>query len=264
MKDINLIKIANEISRYINEIKVEKDLSKVIGFHSGDTTRLIDKKSEEYIFELFKNTGFKFRFVSEESGVVEEENYDYTAVIDPLDGSMNFVLDVPWYSVSVALYDNNGKEMLDSIAGFVVHIPSNTIYSYDEKSAYINGQVFKPYESSYPIILTYFDKEVLDKIVKIFSLLDNFHEYKIRSLGSSSLDMILLCIGKAYMFLDLRGKIRNVDISASSNFCSRLNIIPIDLMGKKINTKIDNVYKIKEIIMSRDEKLLKNIYSIFS
>lgn len=260
---ISLNKIAIEVSKYINEIKDEKDLSKIIGIHSGDTTRLIDKRSEEYIFELLRNTGLKIRFVSEESGVINKENYDYTAVIDPLDGSTNFLLDIPWYSVSVALYDKNANGILDSVAGFVVHVPYNKVYSYDEKYAYIDGEIFRVYDNSTlpKVILTYFDDRGLDKALKI---LDSVKGYKIRSLGSASLDMILVCTGKAYMYFDIRGKLRNVDISASSNFCKHLNLIPTTLTGSKINSGIDDIYKIDEIILSRDQDLMKRIFSFFS
>ncbi|WP_338603509.1 inositol monophosphatase family protein [Sulfolobus tengchongensis] len=263
--NFNLDKIAIEISKFINEIKDEKDIDKVVGFHSGDTTRLIDKKSEDYIFELLNSTGYKFRFVSEESGVVNTENYEYTALIDPLDGSNNFVMGVPWYSVSVAVYDKNAKGILDSIGGFVSHILLDKIYAYDDKRAYLNGiplqseEVSK--ELSSKVIITYFEDKEIDKVLRI---LPNIQGYKIRSFGSASLDMILVCTGKAYMYFDIRGKLRNVDIAASSNFCKRLNLVPTNLNGKEIFTGIDDIYRINEIILSRDSNLMKKIYSIFS
>ncbi|QGA53559.1 inositol monophosphatase [Sulfolobus sp. E5-1-F] len=260
-----LNKIAINTTKYLNEIKDEKDLDKVVGFHSGDTTRIIDKKSEEYIFQLLNETGLKFKFVSEESGVITPSNtYDYIALIDPLDGSNNFVLSVPWYSISVAIYGKSAKGLLDSLGGFVSHISINKIYSYDTSSAYVDGSPLKVEminNSPLNVVITYFDERSLDKTLKILSALKG---YKIRSFGSASLDMILTCIGKVGLYFDIRGKLRNVDIAASANFCKRLNSIPSTLNGKEILSGIDNIYTIDEIILSRDQNLLRTVYSIFS
>ncbi|XDF45403.1 inositol monophosphatase family protein [Saccharolobus solfataricus] len=263
---INLLnKVAIDATRYLNEIKNEKDLDKVIGFHAGDTTRVIDKRSEEYIFQLLNDTGLKFKFVSEESGVrVPSNSYDYVALIDPLDGSNNFVLGVPWYSISVAIYGKSSNSLLDSLGGFVSHISIDKIYSYDTSSAYLNGNPLKAEiigNSPSNVVITYFDERGIDKILKVLSALKG---YKIRSFGSASLDMILTCMGKAKLYFDIRGKLRNVDIAASANFCKRLNSIPSTLNGKEISSGIDDIYKIDEIIVSRDQSLMKNLYSIFS
>ncbi|ACP44507.1 inositol monophosphatase [Sulfolobus islandicus Y.G.57.14] len=260
-----LNKIAISATKYLNEIKDEKDLDKVVGFHSGDTTRVIDKKSEEYIFQLLNDTGLKFKFVSEESGVIIPSNgYDYVALIDPLDGSNNFVLGVPWYSISVSIYGKSAKGLLDSLGGFVSHISIDKIYSYDISTAYVNGSPLKIEmigNSPSNVVITYFDERGIDKTLKILSVLKG---YKVRSFGSASLDMILTCMGKAGLYFDIRGKLRNVDIAASANFCKRLNSIPSTLNGKEISSGIDDIYKIDEIIMSRDQSLIKNVYSIFS
>ncbi|AOL17104.1 inositol monophosphatase [Sulfolobus sp. A20] len=257
--------IALKVSKYIKEVRDEGNATKIIGYHSGDTTRLIDKRSEEYLFELLKDTGYKFKFVSEESGVSGYmDNYDYLAVIDPLDGSTNFVLDIPWFSVSVAIYDRKSKTILDSIAGFVINVPYNKVYSYDIRNAYVNGYPYndKPNDLSLPkIVITYFEK---DKVEKSIQILSKINGYKIRSLGSASLDMLLVCTKMAYLFFDLRGRLRNVDISASINFCKRLNTIATTLDGKEIGVGIDNVYNIDEIILSWDHDVLKRIYSSFS
>ncbi|EZQ10829.1 inositol monophosphatase [Candidatus Acidianus copahuensis] len=255
-----IVKVGIEASKYVREMWEKKGVDKVIGYHDQDTTRVVDKLSEEYIFDLLEHSGFSFSFVSEESGRVFKGNYDYVVVIDPLDGSSNFISGIPWSSVSIAVFRKDEKDFLNSISGVIAEIFRDRIYSYDEKSSYLNEKlVERKEEVKSRIVLAYYDKESMDDATKIFSKIKG--GFKIRTLGSASLDMVLVCTGKALFYFDIKGKLRNVDIAASSNFCSRLGIDTVDIKGKRLNVSISDVEKVGNVMLSSDPALISQLSS---
>ncbi len=249
--------IGKEAIDFLNELKDKEGIDKIIGKHGDDVTRVVDKKSEDYIFELLRNTGYKFLFVSEESGTIKENDYDYIAIIDPLDGSTNFLNGISWSSVSIALYKNQEKDFIRSYAGVVANIFSKDIYTYCNGKSYINGNMIENIKSKSNIVLAYFSKKEIDKASQIFKKLEGF---KIRTLGSSSLDMILVCTGKAYFYFDIRDKIRNVDVAASTGFCSSLKIYPFNTQNEIISSSLNSVDVIGEIMLTYDQELKKRLF----
>ncbi|AHC51269.1 inositol-1-monophosphatase [Sulfolobus acidocaldarius SUSAZ] len=259
MKKEDVEKVASEASKYIYEERENKDVDRVINVHGNDVTRIIDKKSEDFIVDRLKSLGYNMLIVTEESGVIDiyGKNYDYIAIVDPLDGSTNFVSGIPWSSVSIAIYNREEEDILSSNVGAVSSIFTPYTFSYDEESAYINGvktaQIKKPEKI---LLLAYFSRSKLPNLKSFFEKIGQ--GYKIRSLGSASLDMILVCTGRATMFFDIRGKLRNVDIAASSNFCSRLGVIPYDVGLRKIKSSLTEVSVVKDLVISLDESLLRS------
>ena len=251
-----LVRITKEIISFLYEEKDKSDIDKIIGKHDNDVTRVIDKKSEELIFDRLSNLGYKFMFVSEESGIVSKGDYEYIAVIDPLDGSTNYIYGIPWSAVSIAVYKKDSNDMLSSIAGAVGNIFTKKIYSYDELNSYIDDKIFSQVSPpDRPIILAYFSTSKLPYLKNFFEGIKR--DYKVRSLGSASLDIILVCSGKATMYLDVRGELRNVDIAASSNFCKRLRIKTVNSRLEELEIGIRKVETIKEAIVSPDQNLLQ-------
>lgn len=246
-------RISLKAAKTLRENFGKEGIDEVIGYHGSDSTRIIDKISEDFIIKEFLENGIKATFVSEESGVIEKGK-DYVILIDPLDGSMNFISGVPWSSVSIAVYER-GNSFLESVTGAVVNVFTGEIYSYDARLAYINGRPVKRPDRFRNVILLYFNRGVIDYVSKFVKSLDR--EYKFRSYGSASLDMIQVCTGRAALYADVRGKLRNIDIAASSNFCERLGIVPIDVNGRPLDhIGINDVYEVKETIISPHYELL--------
>ncbi|PCJ99692.1 MAG: inositol monophosphatase [Zetaproteobacteria bacterium] len=69
----------------------------------GDFVSAADRRSEEIIFEELKKSRPDYSFLMEESGVVEGKDPDYRWIIDPLDGTTNFLHGIPHWAISIAL-----------------------------------------------------------------------------------------------------------------------------------------------------------------
>ncbi len=100
---------------------------------AADLRTQADIQSENIILEILKKDFPAYNILAEESGHYDN-NSEYTFIIDPLDGTHNFVLGIPIFTISLALKKGN-----QIIAG-VVHNPilKHTYYAETGKGAYRN------------------------------------------------------------------------------------------------------------------------------
>ncbi len=67
-----------------------------------------DKAAEEIIFEELKRARPTYSFLMEEAGEVKGEDGQHRWIIDPLDGTTNFLHSIPLFAVAIAL-ERNGE-----------------------------------------------------------------------------------------------------------------------------------------------------------
>lgn len=81
----------------------------------GDFVSQADKRSEETLVELLKKARPDFHFLAEESGTAHSprSGSDMTWIIDPLDGTMNFLHGLPHFCITVAL--KKGDEVIAAV-----------------------------------------------------------------------------------------------------------------------------------------------------
>ncbi len=101
----------------------------------GDFVTEMDRRSEEEIIRRIHETFPDHAIVAEESGVSEAQS-SYSWIIDPLDGTANYVRRIPMFAVSIGLMQ--GKEF---IAG-VIYNPAleDLFYAEKGKGAFRNDQ----------------------------------------------------------------------------------------------------------------------------
>jgi len=68
----------------------------------NDFVTEVDRKAEQIIIKTLQKAYPDHSFRGEESGTTEGKNSDYVWIIDPLDGTTNFVHGMPHFSVSIA------------------------------------------------------------------------------------------------------------------------------------------------------------------
>ena len=94
----------------------------------GDFVSNADLYSEKKLMEILHEARPDYGFLSEECGVVKgKEGCDYTFVMDPIDGTNNFIHALPMFALSLALM--KGKTV---IAGVIFNPVTNELY-YAEK-----------------------------------------------------------------------------------------------------------------------------------
>jgi len=69
----------------------------------GDYVSQADRKAEEIIFTELSRARPGYSFLMEERGVVEGEDAQHRWIVDPLDGTTNFLHGIPLFAISIAL-----------------------------------------------------------------------------------------------------------------------------------------------------------------
>jgi myo-inositol-1(or 4)-monophosphatase len=163
------------------------------GIHNFVT--YVDKTSEELLVkglsEILPGTGF----IAEENPSLEMK--ELTWVIDPLDGTTNFIHGVPVYSISLAL-----MEKREVILGVVLEVNQNEcFYTWKGAPSWLNGKqirVSKTARLEDSLLATgfpYFDYGLLDSYMNLFSYLMQ-HCHGIRRFGSAAADLAYMACGR--------------------------------------------------------------------
>ena len=90
----------------------------------GDFVSAADRKAEKIVFEELSKARPGYSFLMEESGVVEGKDDQHRWIIDPLDGTTNFLHGIPVFGVSIAL-ETQGK----LVAGVVYNPAMDELYT---------------------------------------------------------------------------------------------------------------------------------------
>lgn len=79
-----------------------------------------DLRTEKILIEELSHARKYFGFITEESGVIEGSDSDgHVWIIDPIDGTTNFIHAIPYFCVSVAAAKKQADGSLDVIAGVI-------------------------------------------------------------------------------------------------------------------------------------------------
>jgi myo-inositol-1(or 4)-monophosphatase len=90
----------------------------------GDFVSAADRKAEKIVFEELSKARPGYSFLMEESGVVEGKDDQHRWIIDPLDGTTNFLHGIPVFGVSIAL-ETQGK----LVAGVIYNPAMDELYT---------------------------------------------------------------------------------------------------------------------------------------
>ena len=98
------INAARLAAKEIHKFSRRRDKINVFEKGPTDFVTQVDSIAENIIIDTLKTSFPDHSFEGEESGRQGNENNDYHWVIDPLDGTTNFIHDFPFYSISIACF----------------------------------------------------------------------------------------------------------------------------------------------------------------
>ena len=95
-----------------------------------------DIKAEKIIIEELKKARPNYSIISEENGVEKNKDESNFWIIDPIDGTTNFLHGVPHFAISIALQSNN-----EVVCGLIYDpIKDELFYAEKNHGAYFNNQ----------------------------------------------------------------------------------------------------------------------------
>ena len=192
----NVCEVARSAGNFINEqslvFKQEDILVK--GLH--DYVSYVDKTSEKQIVDQLKRLLPEAGFLAEE-GTVVSGNTEFTWIIDPLDGTTNFIHGIPFFSVSIALMQHH-----DIVTGVVYEVNQDEcFYAWKDSAAYLNGKeirVSSQSDLSRSLLSTGFPYYDFSRIEPYMEVLKFFIENTsgIRRPGSAATDLAYVACGR--------------------------------------------------------------------
>lgn len=78
-----------------------------------------DVRTERMLIEELSKARKRFGFLTEESGVIEGQDDEWRFVIDPIDGTTNFIHAIPYFCVSVAAQQRQPSGEFESVVGVI-------------------------------------------------------------------------------------------------------------------------------------------------
>jgi myo-inositol-1(or 4)-monophosphatase len=94
-----------------------------------------DKKVEKILIEELEKYKKNYSFLSEENGKIENKDKENIWIIDPIDGTNNFLHGIPHFSISIGLKSKN-----EIIAGVIYDpIKNELFFGEKDNGAYINN-----------------------------------------------------------------------------------------------------------------------------
>jgi len=224
------VKAARKAGAIINRASNDLDLVRVTAKGRSDFVTEVDRAAEDAIIDTLRTAYPQHGFLAEESGATAGEAADYRWIIDPLDGTTNFIHGFPQYAVSIAL------EHRGLVTQGVVYDPTrNELFTASRgRGAFLNDRrirVSRRTQLRDSLIGTGFpfrQLEQIDDYVRMFKRI-TAETAGIRRPGAAALDLSYVAAGRLDGFWELG--LSPWDIAAGSLLITEAGGMVSDLQG---------------------------------
>lgn len=195
-----VISIAKTAGAFIAEERKNFDINRVEIKGKANFVSYVDKKAEEMIVDALRELLPESGFITEE-GTAFDSGEKYRWVIDPLDGTTNFIHGMPPYAVSIGLME--GDEI---VLGVVYEISrSECFYAWKGSKAMLNGKEIHVSQASTTgeaLISTGFPYGVVKNMDEFIEAMKYFmaNSHGVRRLGSAATDLSYVACGRFEAF----------------------------------------------------------------
>ncbi len=225
-----VVKIAKRTGEFIRHEGSRFDRSKVEEKGTNNLVSFVDTTAERMIAQTLKFTLPDAGFITEE-GTETEKSDDLNWVVDPLDGTTNFIHGLAPYSISIALMKKN-----EPIIGVIYEVKADECFcAVKGGGAFLNRKkihvsTVKDFKDG--LYITGIPYIEFDKNKEFFEVLNEFirNSHGIRRLGSAAADMAYVACGRAEGFFE--HGLNPWDIAAGSLIVKEAGGIVTDYKGK--------------------------------
>ncbi len=193
-----------------------------------------DLKTEKIIIEELKKARPYYSFISEENGIENNKDINNTWIIDPIDGTINFLHGIPHFAISIALKSNN-----EIVSGLIFDpIKNEMFFAEKDGGAYFNNHRIRVSKKN----------QLNDCLFVTGGKIKQEPDLPYRKSGSAALDMAYVAAGRydgyfqnnlnlwdiaagIIMVKEAGGVLNKIDLSINNN-------IKIIASSADINTKL--------------------------
>ena len=163
----------------------------------GDFVSSADKRTEKTIIEELQKAHPEYGIITEETGIINKSNIKNRWIIDPIDGTMNFLNGIPQFAISIAYEEDN-----EIICGVIFNPITNEMFCAEKgNGAYLNNsriRVSNKKKLKDALLVTGGPKGASKIKNKIYSEYINVSNNvsNVRKFGSAALDMAYVSCGR--------------------------------------------------------------------
>ncbi|MDC3121115.1 inositol monophosphatase [Candidatus Pelagibacter sp.] len=233
-----MIKAAEKASKSVIRDFGEVEKLQVSKKGPHDFVTKTDKRVESIIIEELSKTKKNYSFLSEEIGKINNKDEENIWIIDPIDGTTNFLHGIPHFAICIAL--ESKKEI---VSGLIFDpIKDEMFFAEKNKGSYLNNQRLRVSK-----------KNTLDEC--LFSSNHEglkFSNFNMRCTGCSALDLAYIAAGRLDGFF--QNNINLWDVAAGSIMVREAGGVVNDL--NKFNNNSINIRASNDGI---NDKMLRNL-----
>jgi myo-inositol-1(or 4)-monophosphatase len=194
--------LATEVGSFIREEDKHFDQQHIEIKGLNDLVSYVDKTAEQKIVKKLTELLPEAGFVTEEN-TINKVGEVYNWIVDPLDGTTNFIHGIPTFSVSIAL-----QERGELVLGVVYEVNRDECFTaWKNGGAYLNGNrisvsIADGIENS--LLATgfpYYDFEKLENYINVFRELTQ-RCHGLRRIGSAAVDLAYTACGRFDAFFE--------------------------------------------------------------
>jgi myo-inositol-1(or 4)-monophosphatase len=192
----------------------------------------VDKESEKKIVSALRKLVPQAGYITEEGTVEQSTKQEYNWIIDPLDGTTNYLHGLPLYAISIALTQKD-----ETVLGVVHNVVFNECFhAIQNGNAYCNDQqihVSKISTLEQGLLATGFPYYHLDKSDVYLEIIKTFlaKTHGIRRLGSAAIDLAFVACGRLEGFFEYN--LNPWDVAAGALIVQRAGGQVTDFNGGK-------------------------------
>ena len=228
---LSTCEIALEAGKFILEekSKITQEIIETKGSH--DFVTYVDKTSERIIVDGLKKLTPEAGFLTEEKTIGLEQK-EYIWIIDPLDGTTNYIHGLDPFAISIALVRNNSEVLV----GVVLEVTNNEcFYAWKDSKAYLNGKEIRVSNRntiSDSLIATGFPYYDYKRIKSFMNTLEFFFQesHGVRRLGSAATDLAYVACGRFEAFYEY--SLNPWDVAAGALIVERAGGKVCDFTGR--------------------------------
>jgi myo-inositol-1(or 4)-monophosphatase len=192
----DVCKAVRSAGNFIREERKTFSMSRVEYKGLNDMVSYVDKTAERQLVDALSGLLPSSGFITEENTRTTRSD-GYNWVIDPLDGTTNFVHGIPCYCVSVALMHED-----KIVLGVVYEVNlDECFYAVKEGGAFLNGKkisvsaITSLKQSLLATGFPYSDYKRMKPYMEVFDHL-MYHTHGLRRLGSAAVDLVYVACGR--------------------------------------------------------------------
>ena len=198
-----------------------------------------DLKAEKIILEELIKARPNYSIISEENGIKKNKDKNNTWIVDPIDGTINFLHGIPHFAISIALKSKN-----EIVSGLIYDpIKDEIFFAEKDNGAFFNNQRIKVSKKN----------QINDCLFATGGKMKNEPDLPFRKSGSAALDMAYVAAGRydgyfqnnlnlwdiaagVIIVKEAGGTINEIDLTQNNNIKIRASSTVIsEKMLKKLN-----------------------------